>query len=439
MASLEVSSGRSNADGACPPGPAAAARRDGERTPAAPPRSRMAARQLRRYPDRGVFGGVDAGLALHFSVSVRLVRLLTMLVFALGGLGVAVYALAWALIPVAPESQGKPRPRGAWKEGALLALGAAAILVGLRVAGLRLGDTWVVPLVLGACGMALVWRPTVDPPGGVTPGAAAAPRGQPLRRGHIDAPRVAIGGLLVAFSSAWLLHGVGVLKSLGTALGAVAIVGAVLALLLGPWFLRLARSLSLERAARIREQERAEMAAHLHDSVLQTLALIQKRAAEPRAVAGLARRQERELRRWLIDGDLGESAPETVAEALARAAANVEELHGVRIEVVSVGDGPLDARLEAVVQAAREAMTNAAKFSGSDRVDVYAEMGDERVEVFVRDRGVGFDPQAIPPDRRGVRDSILARIRRHHGHAEIHSAEGGGTEVELQMARAAPA
>jgi signal transduction histidine kinase len=198
--------------------------------------------------------------------------------------------------------------------------------------------------------------------------------------------------------------------------------------------LRLGSSLSFERAARIREQERAEVAAHLHDSVLQTLALIQKRAGDPRQVAGLARRQERELRSWLLKRP-GEAEEDSVAVALERAAAEVEELHGVPIEVVTVGDAPLSGGLEAVVQAAREAMTNAAKFAGSERVDLYAEVADDRVEVFVRDRGVGFDPDGIPADRRGVRDSIIARMERHHGRAAVKSSPGGGTEVELVMER----
>lgn len=241
-----------------------------------------------------------------------------------------------------------------------------------------------------------------------------------------------IGVLLVAFASAALLHTFGVLRNLGKEVGAGAIIATTLTLLVGPWAVRLGRSLSTERAARIREQERAELAAHLHDSVLQTLALIQKRAGDPRAVANLARHQERELRRWLFHRSDGTSSDSTKV-ALERAATEVEELHGVPIEVVVVGECRLDARLEALVAAAREAMTNAAKFAGSDHVDLYAELGDERAEVFVRDRGAGFEEETIPPDRRGVRDSIIARVQRHQGHAAVHSSPGQGTEVELVM------
>jgi signal transduction histidine kinase len=312
-------------------------------------------------------------------------------------------------------------------------LGVAVFAAGLRLSGLRLGDGVLWPLMLGVCGLALVWRPVVMPADDERPpGRRFSLRETLARARRIDAPRLLGGSLLVTFGSAALLHSLGVLHSLGRAIGAVAIIATILSLLVMPWFVRLARSLSSERAARIREQERAELAAHLHDSVLQTLALIQKRAGDPREVASLARRQERELRSWLHDRHPA-GGQESVAVALKRAAADVEELHGVTIEVVTVGDGPLDGRLDAVVQAAREAMTNAAKFAGSTQVDLYAEVAPARVEVFVRDRGVGFDIDGIPADRRGVRESIVGRMHRHRGTAAVHSRPGDGTEIELVM------
>jgi len=409
---------------------------------AAAPAARRSPSPLRRYPDRGLLGGVCAGLAQHFGVEPRRVRVVMVIVMFVGGLGLALYALAWALIPVAPESAGLPRRPGAWREAVLIVLAVAAVLIAVRVSGLRLGNTvgWVVvwPFVLGACGLALVWRPTVPTGERVPPGARTSLRDHLRRASRIDGPRVAIGALLVVFASASLLHTFGVLHSLGAAIGAVVMITVVSALLLGPWVLGLGRSLASERAARIREQERAELAAHLHDSVLQTLALIQKRAADPREVAGLARRQERELRNWLLERP-GGGGQETVAAALERAAAEVEELHRVPIEVVTVGDGPLEEGLDAIVQAAREAMTNAAKFARSDHVDLYAEVEPARVEVFVRDRGIGFDPGAIPDDRRGVRDSIIARMERHNGRAAVRSRLGEGTEVELAIGRGAAA
>jgi signal transduction histidine kinase len=369
-------------------------------------------------------------LAQRLGVEALVVRVIMVMMATVGGLGVAIYALAWALIPVAPDSEQVGRRAGAWREAALIVFAVAALFAGVHFAGSHIGEgLW--PLVLGVCGMALLWRPAVSADGS----AAGRRRTLPelLRRpSALDAPRILAGALFVAFASAALLHAIGVQHSLGKAIWAVAIIAVVLGLVVGPWVLRLGHSLSFERAARIREQERAELAAHLHDSVLQTLALIQKRASDPREVAGLARRQERELRSWLLERpDPGEGA--SVATALERVAAEVEELHRVPIEVVTVGDGALNGRLEALVQAAREAMTNAAKFASSDRVDLYAEVEPDRVEVFVRDRGVGFDPDAIPPDRRGVRDSIIGRMERHHGRAAVHSRPGEGTEIELVM------
>lgn len=242
----------------------------------------------------------------------------------------------------------------------------------------------------------------------------------------------AAGSALKIVIALWFLHTIGVVRPDGHTVGHAAVILVVLAILFGPWFVRLIRSLSFERAARIREQERAEVAAHLHDSVLQTLALIQTRSSDSAAVATLARRQERELRRWLFERP-GSRAGDSVKTALEMAAGEVEELHGVPVEVVIVGDGAVDARVDALVQAAREAMTNAAKFAGSGRVDLYAEVEPARVEVFVRDRGVGFDPGSISPDRRGVRDSIIGRMHRHGGRVALHSAPGEGTEVDLVM------
>jgi len=412
----------------------------GDGLPTAAARERRAERpaparqRLRRYPDRGLLGGLGAGIAEHFDVDVLIVRLAMAVVMSAGGVGVVLYGLGWALVPVASESEGVPRRRGAWREAVLMVLVAAGVLYGLRRAGLLIGGAFIWPLALGACGMALVWRPGRGSGSSDPGGRRLSPRRLTRRVSQIDLPRVVIGALLVAFAAAALLHASGVLHNLGKELGAVAIVATMLGLLLGPWMVRLARSLASERAARIREQERAEVAAHLHDSVLQTLALIQKRAGDPREVAGLARRQERELRHWLLERP-ARADRDSMAGALERAAAEVEELHRVPIEVVTVGDGPLDDRLEAMVQAAREAMTNAAKFASSARVDLYAEVEPERVEVFVRDRGVGFDPATIPGDRRGVRDSIIARMARHHGHAAVHSTPGEGTEVELVMER----
>jgi signal transduction histidine kinase len=248
------------------------------------------------------------------------------------------------------------------------------------------------------------------------------------------ASRTGLGIALVVAAGIVFLQATGALGAARDVLFAVIAVVVVLGVILAPWIVRLVRSLTEERAARIRSQERAEVAAHLHDSVLQTLAMVQRRASDPAEVAALARRQERELRAWLSDRPApGQSA--RLAGALEAAAAEVEEQHGVPVEVVVVGDQDLDPAHEAVVAAAREAMTNAAKFGGGSPVDVYAESSDSRTQVFVRDRGPGFDPGAVPADRRGVRESIVGRMRRHGGRARVTSSAGSGTEVEIVLER----
>ena len=204
-------------------------------------------------------------------------------------------------------------------------------------------------------------------------------------------------------------------------------------MLFGPWLWRLVDQLTTERRERIRQEERAELAAHLHDSVLQTLALIQRSADQPQRMVALARRQERELRAWLFDAPTTSDA--TLAAAVGAIAEEVEALHATTVEVVTVGDAPLDERGHALIGALREATINAAKHSGSPSVDLYLEVEDREVIAFVRDRGRGFDPAAVAEDRRGIRHSIVGRLERHGGTATILSDTGTGTEVELRVPR----
>jgi signal transduction histidine kinase len=210
-------------------------------------------------------------------------------------------------------------------------------------------------------------------------------------------------------------------------------VATVVILISAPFWVGMVRRLGTERVARARADERSEVAAHLHDSVLQTLALMQKRSDDPDQVARLARRQERELREWLTD--TAPSRPdERLADALRAAAVEIEDSYGTPIEAVVVGDAALDDRLEALVAASREALTNSAKFaSEGGPVRLYAEIDKGSARVFIDDRGPGFDPKAIPNDRHGVRESIIARMERHGGNAEIRSEHSDGTEVELTM------
>ena len=222
-------------------------------------------------------------------------------------------------------------------------------------------------------------------------------------------------------------------------LAGVALVIAAIVIVLGPWWLRVGRELVAERQARIRAEERADIASRVHDSVLQTLALIQRRATEPQQVIQLARAQERELRSWLFDGRAPGSiaADTTFAGGVRLIQSDVEAQHGVTVEVVSVGDCPLDDDLQALLAAAREATVNAAKWSGVEVISLYAEVEAGQASVFIRDRGRGFDPAAVSADRKGLSESVHARMIRRGGSAEVRSAPGDGTEVRLAMPRSA--
>ena len=246
--------------------------------------------------------------------------------------------------------------------------------------------------------------------------------------------QVVIGALLVAAGAGMFLSGD---SAVGTrkALVAAAAVCAGLALVAGPWWWRLSHDLASERRERIRAQERDEVAAHIHDSVLQTLTLIQRNCDDPKTVAGLARVQERELRAWLYGAPSPGDADESVAAAIQRVSDEVEDLHAVKVETVQVGDCPVDERLGALVQSSREALANAARHSGATSLSAYLEVEPHQVTVFVRDRGCGFDPDHIPADRHGIAESIVGRMDRNGGKAVIRSNPGEGTEVELVMPR----
>jgi signal transduction histidine kinase len=391
---------------------------------------------LRRDRSGGLIAGVCAGVARHLGIDPLVVRIAFVAAATAGGVGLVAYALAWLVIPAAEDGGAAGRPRrgrGAIEVGVGSALLLVSILLAVRALGLPFSDAIAWPLVLVAAGGALLWRQSQAPaPAGTERPPAAEPVAVP--RDPAVVSRVGVGVVLVIGAGLAFLQATGALAAAGdVALAAIA-VAVALGVIFAPWIVRLVRSLAAERAERIRSQERAEVAAHLHDSVLQTLALVQKRAADPREVATLARRQERELRAWL-SGRPQPGAERGLVSALEAAAAEVEEAHGVEVDVVGVGDVPLDADGRALVAAAREAIVNAAKFGGGAPVAVYAEAGDERVQVFVRDRGPGFDPAAVPADRRGVRESIVGRMERHGGRATINASPGGGTEVELVLER----
>jgi signal transduction histidine kinase len=401
--------------------------------------SAPAAAALRRDPKRGVVAGVAAGIGRRLGIDPIIVRVAFAAAAFAGGAGLAFYLLAWALMP---SDGGVPAPieritarRDTWLVVAGMVCLAVAALLLLREWGLWFSDQIVFPVILVAAGGALIWRQSTAPPEeGAAPREPSA-RAMPALRLPADAAgRAFVGAALVVGGGLVFLWLNNALQPARDVLLAVVVVVVALTLILAPWWLRLVRGLTEERTERIRSQERAEVAAHLHDSVLQTLALMQRRVDDPREVAALARRQERELRAWL-NGRRAPGEADTVASSLEAAAAEVEEAHGVPVEVVAVGDAPLDKRGEALVAAAREALVNAAKFAGVEPVSLYAEVEPERIEVFVRDRGPGFDPARVPADRRGVRESIVGRMERHGGRAVVHTAPGEGTEIELVMKR----
>ena len=393
---------------------------------------------LRRDPADGWLGGVCSGIALRLGIDRALIRLAFVAAAAAGGIGVALYALGWLVIPVGPGTARRRLPTG---RGAVeVALGTGLLLLSVLLAfrglGIWFSDAIVWPLVLIASGGALIWRGSTSSPAAPDPAEPPAasllkpPREEPRREASRRAAaisRTGIGIALVVAAGFAFLQATGALSAARDVLFAVIAVVVVLGVIFAPWILRLVRSLTQERAERIRSQERAEVAAHLHDSVLQTLALVQ-RSDDPQEVAALARRQERELRAWLS----GRPAPgqaARLAPALEAAAVDVEERHGVPVEVVVVGDRDLDDHCEAVVAATREAMTNAAKFGGGSPVDVYAESDGGRLHVFIRDRGPGFDvtaPAAGSPRGARVDRGPHGEARRGRAHHERPGHGNGG-------------
>ncbi len=397
---------------------------------------------LRRPVTGRRLAGVCAGLAAHLEVPVSRVRLLFAVASCAAGAGVVLYVWFWVTVPAGDPVEAARDERPA-DEGRLARRTTAAP----RTSGLPVTDIAVGLVLLLAAGLLLAWRAGVDLAVAWLLPALVLLAGAGLAWGQLEEVErgaLAGGGLpgrtpaaVVRVAAGVLLAALGVLLLVGQGFGAADLARGVLAglavlagmaLVLAPLGLRLVRQLGAERAARAREAERADIAAHLHDSVLQTLTLIRSRAHDPDAVARLARAQERELRGWLY----ADRAPvrDSVAAAVREVCAQVEDRYGRPVDVVTVGDGPPGPGAEPLLAATREALTNAARH-GAPPVSLYAEVGADRVEVFVRDRGPGFDLEDVPSDRLGVRESILGRMRRHGGEASVRRVSGGGTEVRL--------
>jgi signal transduction histidine kinase len=399
---------------------------------------------LRRDPDDRLIGGIAAGLGAWRGYSPNTVRIaLAVAALISDGWAVPFYVLGWLLIPVKGQETTIAQRARHDSRGVVLALGLASLLAAFLflAAGADASiATFCWPQVFSLAGVVLIWRNApegeragmqrlVQPLESLGTGGPAARRATRLR--------IAGAAVLLVSGLGWLfsLHG-GI--HLLAPLGGFLMVAAAFVLLLGPWWLRIARDLVVERQGRVRAEERADIASRVHDSVLQTLALIQRRADDPQAVVQLARAQERDLRSWLFEGRApGDADASSFAEGIRQIQRDVEALHGVPVEVVTVGDCPLDERLSALIAAAREATVNAAKWSGAAVISLFAEVEPDSVSIAVRDRGKGFDPAAVPSDRKGVAESIRGRMSRHGGEAIVQSAPGEGTKVTLTMPRAA--
>lgn len=422
---------------------------------------------LVRSSDRFI-AGVCSGLAAHLGLPVNTVRVGMVLASFAGGAGVVFYAWLWIMVPTAYESARRqerrptspiaPAVMGGTATGTPSANTGPGMVPGAGVPAEAVQVPWFrfremrygkeillgvgLLLVAGILGAQLLGMDvplgTIIPAAAVLGGASIAwmQLDETRRAGLVDKTkanqaggwaRLAAGLALVVAGVLVMVSGSGSWEQTWLALlASVAVLGGVVLVLL-PWALKFWRDLEAERAGRIRETERAEIAAHLHDSVLQTLALIQRRAANEHDVVRLARAQERELRGWLFE-DPGKDAGQ-LSDRIKAVAAEVEDLLGNAVEVVSVGDTEVTEGHEALIQASREAMLNASRHGGG-AVSVYLEVTGGRAEVFIKDRGPGFELQDVPEDRLGVRESIIGRMNRHGGTANIISTSEG-TEVRL--------
>jgi phage shock protein PspC (stress-responsive transcriptional regulator) len=402
---------------------------------------------ISRRNDGRVVAGVAAGLADTIGVDVNVMRCGFLVLTLAGGIGVLLYGAGWLLLPAAGAHDAPARRSDPISSAAFAAVVLGVLLL-VRAVGPWPGDVVVWPIGAAMVGLALLsTRPPADAPeppdwpflDRLPPDAADAVAVLfGTRRGALA--RIIAGVACIAAGLGAFFVSVDSWRALrGGAIGA-AVVLVGLALIIGPGLWALVNQLVGERRERIRSDERAEVAAHLHDSVLQTLALVQRRADEPREVVRLARMQERELRTWLLgraddsEPGRGSTRDQSLGSALEDLAAEVETEHGVPVEVVRVRDCPA-AGMQALLLAAREAMVNAVRHSGAASVSVYLEVEAHRVSIFVRDRGRGFDPAQVASDRRGISGSIVDRLARAGGSGQVRTTRGEGTEVEMSLPR----
>jgi signal transduction histidine kinase/phage shock protein PspC (stress-responsive transcriptional regulator) len=379
-----------------------------------------------RSRDDVLISGVAGGIGERIGVDPVVVRVAFVALSAAGAIGVIAYLVGWSL-SLDPGDRRAPirRPPTPAQDIAFGFVVLGTILL-LRSVGLWFGDAVGFPVLIGALGAGVVYAGA---------GTGTTRRTRTLL-GDVPATRpsfahLIFGGLFVVGGVTWFFLTVNrSVSGLFAIMLAVAVTAVGLSIVFGPWVYRMTNQLGHERRERVRSEARTELAAHLHDSVLQTLALIQRNAANPRKMANLARRQERELRAWLYgsqDMDVGRF--ETFQQLLEE----IEDAYDVTIDTVMVGTAPLNERTEATALALLEAAKNAARHSGTTEISVYIECDDWNITAYVRDRGNGFDPDGIPDDRRGIADSIRGRVERHGGTVTITSARGDGCEVQITM------
>ena len=402
-------------------------------TPTPPTDEATADHRPRAVDDEPVVLGVSGWLSRRFGIPSGVVRIAFVVLTFAGGVGVLLYALAWVIIRSRPDLRDLRPRQGTSDLRATIAviMIVLGILLFVRRLGLGFSDAIVWPVAVVGAGLAFVWPRLGDRGVGALLGDVEIDDGTSPR--WTSVARWLGGTTLVVLGLVLFLATNQSAEGLRDGILTVVVILGGLALLFGSYVQRLARSLVEERRQRIRSDERTMVAAHLHDSVLQTLSLIQRRADEPGTVARLARRQERELRRWLYDP--GHQLGLGLKQLLEAQVEQIEDEHLIDIETVVVGDVEVDQAVTELVAATGEALVNAAKFSGEDRVSLYAEVSDAAIEVFVRDRGVGFALDDVPADRHGVRDSIMGRMKRIGGSVDVISEAGVGTEVELRLPR----
>lgn len=389
---------------------------------------------FQRRSDRRVIAGLSTGVADAFDVDPAYVRSAFVILTLAGGIGAVMYGLGWLMTIERASDQPLPPVVKASGNPLYRSIGFQVAVVGCVLFaasnGLTIHPSILWPVTLMALGIANVWSHGDEQSREWLQGVLSGSDPSAAKSGRAHLTRLIAGGALAGLGVVLFITSTDTFSGAGIVVVSASITVIGLAIVLGPYVWRLWKQLADERTERIRSEQKTEIAAHLHDSVLQTLALIQS-TSDPEQQAVLARIQERELRSWLFGDD--DQTDATLKVMMEAAAAEVEKRHQVAVEAVTVGDTDVNSDVAALVAAAREALINAAKHSGRRSVSLYTEVEDDRIEVFITDQGNGFDPKQVGDDRIGIAESITGRMQRHGGAATITSSRGEGTEVHLTL------